>query len=841
VVGPAKWEPSSQELSAAYWTLEPGWNTDVEMRNNLTSRELTVTPVLRASSGQEISLAPVTVAAKHVISLDLRSLAQSQPQILNGTGLFGSVAFRFGGLNSSNLFAATIVRREGQPIDFHFDADEAGSPIYTTGGLEGMWWVPAQTSTDYLILSNRSKKTVAGNLILSLTSANRRLPVSIGPGQTTRIDLRETLGPSSVGVMGGLTLSLPGHESLSATQIVFDEATGLAAIMKLFDRELDEQSGNHVLLAPMMALSQPDPGLGFPNGTTLIPRLFLRNAGPGQAQVSLTVDWRSASKSGESAFPTFTLPPGEMTTINLADPQTSVQVPSDAMWGTVRLGYAGRSAELVLIALSYDQNHRYGLQTPFSENVSRLWAGGMWHVDPTHNTLITTGNVGPESTAAQVTLFYNGGKSKYRLERMLSPGQQLWVDVGELIRDQVADSDGHTLPADTMTGSYELRDLDHATVGHLYEGKLVIDKTYGHASYGCGSCCGYDAVVFAPFTFDGPPDIDNEDFIHANDTCTGDVDDVTGSAYGWGSTDTTVATLPNSTLHTVAVGTATGNAAVQLEWAHPPKCPTQTFPPQQSVTVTPQITSVKQVYGAAGFVPMRNSTVNDGANYISYTATCNPSNGDFAWTTSSSNVTLQNTTGPTVTVYSAKASTNLNDTSIQVTCSLNGKTSAASTQTLTVQQPTKLLKTGTDQTSAETTCTVQGGGAGCGLPYQSKGTGGRTFTYQVQDQLTPPDPINAQLDIFDGITTVSNGCSLTSYQTTCPSNSSCGLETGSGGTFPEQLTICASACVSSSKCVSSCAGGPTAANQTWTVNGYPLTGDVKALTYNCTSVLVNGQ
>jgi hypothetical protein len=114
--------------------LEAGWNTDVEMRNNLTSRELTVTPVLRSASGQEVALAPVTVAAQHVISLDLRNLAQSQPQILNDAGSFGSVAFRFSGLNPSNLFAATVVRREGQPIDFHFDADQGGKSALLN------WW-----------------------------------------------------------------------------------------------------------------------------------------------------------------------------------------------------------------------------------------------------------------------------------------------------------------------------------------------------------------------------------------------------------------------------------------------------------------------------------------------------------------------------------------------------------------------------------------------------------------------------------------------------------------------------------------------------------------------------
>ena len=137
-----------------------------------------------------------------------------------------------------------------------------------------------------------------------------------------------------------------------------------------------------------------------------------------------------------------------------------------------------------------------------------MWAGGMWHVDPTHNTFITTGNAGSESTAAEVTLFYNGGKSECRIEKMLAPGQQLWLDVGRLVHDQVPDSDGRTLPPDTMMGSYELRDLDHATVGQLYEGKLIIDKTYGHASYGCGTCCGDGVPTLLPNPFGGPPGIE---------------------------------------------------------------------------------------------------------------------------------------------------------------------------------------------------------------------------------------------------------------------------------------------------------------------------------------------
>jgi hypothetical protein len=99
--------------------------------------------------------------------------------------------------------------------------------------------------------------------------------------------------------------------------------------------------------------------------------------------------------------------------------------------------------------------------------------------------------------------------------------------------------------------------------------------------------------VLGPTPFGGPPGIDNEDFIDATSTCDGQVEDVTGSGYSWGSTNTGVATLPNSTLHTVAVGSATGSSLVQLQRANPPRCPQTVFGPlQQSITVNkPTITS----------------------------------------------------------------------------------------------------------------------------------------------------------------------------------------------------------------------------------------------------------
>ena len=144
------------------------------------------------------------------------------------------------------------------------------------------------------------------------------------------------------------------------------------------------------------------------------------------------------------------------------------------------------------------------------------------------------------------------------------------------------------MPPDTMTGSYELRDLDHATVGQLYEGKLVIDKTYGHAAYGCGFCCQMDIPYFVPDPFGGPPGYDFGETIDSTDSCGGVVVDVTGSGYGWASSNTAVATLPSRTLHTVAVGSTTGSANVRLQHGRPSpngNCPTVVFGPTQGVNV----------------------------------------------------------------------------------------------------------------------------------------------------------------------------------------------------------------------------------------------------------------
>jgi hypothetical protein len=53
--------PKPQEVFAPYWSSEPGWETELQLKNNLRATPLTVTPVLRLAQGEEITLNPVTI------------------------------------------------------------------------------------------------------------------------------------------------------------------------------------------------------------------------------------------------------------------------------------------------------------------------------------------------------------------------------------------------------------------------------------------------------------------------------------------------------------------------------------------------------------------------------------------------------------------------------------------------------------------------------------------------------------------------------------------------------------------------------------------------------------
>ena len=666
-----------QEQFVSYWTSETGWTSELQLKNNVAGQDLTVTPALRLASGAETTLAPVTIKPQEVKSIDLDAAiaAAAAPQLI---GAYGSVVLRYRSPFSATLYAAMMIRKTGHPIAFHIDA-MGESQDFLSGGREGIWWLPKDSTNDYLLLTNQGKNPIPLNLSLyDASGKERKQNVLLGPGTTSRYSVRELVQAAGlVGSYGGLKISANAHAgSLDTLHFLYDETAGFSAILKMFDynpaTKLEERdyarTSVWTLRAPMLALSNPDPALAFPPGTKLQPQLFLRNATAKPIDAALRFNWRNTGTTGKAQGPALRLSPYETRRIDVAALQDGKTLPADANWTSVTVTTNSKPDELMAVAASYDATLRYGAQTPFSDQLTFKWEGGMWEFDPHHNSIITAGNGGTKPTQAAFTIFYYQGAQRYDLEQTLQPDEQMWVDVGKLIREHVPDKNGRTLPPDLTMGSYEIRDLTNKGVGRLFEGKVIYDKTYGHVSYGCAGCCGYgDPYVWynplgIPFGNGTPQGVD------ANDMCSGGMPtDMSDTFYGfWNSANTSIATVDYYGTHSgVLVGSTTSSTSGELQINSRPLCPIRQRNPGGGDNVKPTISGPNTLWwfnglglGVSGYAMQITLTASSGGNGTSY---------QWAITAGSNKVSLSTSTSATVQVTSIGQSAQPNDVSITVT------------------------------------------------------------------------------------------------------------------------------------------------------------------------------
>ena len=416
---------------------------------------------------------------------------------------------------------------------------------------------------------------------------------------------------------------------------------------------------------------------------------------------------------------------------------------------------------------------------------------------------------------APFTIYYDGGTKRYDLEQTLKPHDEMWVDVGELIHEQVPDRNGLLLPSDLTMGSYELQDLTDRGVGNLFEGKVILDKTFGHVSYGCSTCCGEGT---APWMYWDPIDVAlalaGDQDVWDTDFCSGTSGSVLGAILpsSWDTGNHAIATASNAKITGVAVGSTTnlaqGSLIVGGAMSH--RCPLADVFPSGPANVTPTVT----ISGPTNIPMLAPGT--QGTDSIAVTATANPSGGTYSWTAVSggSNITILNDTSQSAILQSVAVGTY----TVQVTYTVNNQ-SATATTVGKVQQPGSL------GVISNTTPLFNCGNTG--LPAYN--TTDRLIQYEVLDTSSPAVPIPAA-NMFASETTlnvISNTCNIDGPSPTI------NRPTLSNGYFggPDTLQLCSAQCLPANS-----QGGPSGSctmtvAQAWSVNGYPVKSDT--LTYSC--------
>ena len=609
---PTKRPDVAHENFAPYWTAELGWHTELQLRNNLTQRDLTVTPVLHLADGRALQLSPVTIPSATAVSVQVsQELLRVAPELVDKLDTFGSLSFLYTSPGARNLYASVMVHTDRQPIGYHVDAFPLAKDS-PAGSREGIWWLPYSQTKDFLVLSNGADQTLAGQLSLyDATGKEWQTSVELAAYQSKRLVIGELVRSAGLsGNYGGIKFSVPhAATAVSSLHFLYDPTVGFSALLKMFDRDpaasLDSRvwAGNHqwTLWAPMLALRSPDPAVGFPQGTTLQPTVLVHNTTAKTVTVNMALDWRGDSGKGKAPPQLLTLRPFETLRLDIGPMQKQLAIPDDAHWALVTLTTTASPDDLVAVTASYDSIGRYGAQTPFSDQLSEHWAGGFWQVDSTHSSILAVTNGGTQETDSLLTLFYTDTKQqpqKYEIKQTIAPGDQLWLNLGDLIKYQVPDRSGRLLPVSLTSGTYELLDLKPGLGhgGNLFEGKIIVDKTWGHLSYGCMFCCGYASPYYLPDPLAMALQSTGVPEEWATDSCAG-YDTQINFVTRWWTDNANVATVQQGTVTAAGVGStgnygsghlATGDGLVD----YGPRCPFPTQTAENAVNVRPIITSI---------------------------------------------------------------------------------------------------------------------------------------------------------------------------------------------------------------------------------------------------------
>ena len=614
--------------------------------------------MLRLSNGQEYPLSPVTIPVSDLATVDVsQELANLASPLAEQAGTYGSVVFKFAAPFARSLYAAIMIHEMGQPIGYHVDAYPM-DPEYLAGAREGIWWMPRSTTKDALIIANGDDQPNQGRLVLYDASGKSwQQNVQLGPRQAVRLVVGDLVKQAGfTGTYGGFRFEVAKRRgSIDSLYFLYDETTGFSALMKMFDHNpattLQDRlfAGSPVwkTWAPMLALQNTDPALTLPSGTQLQPRIFLRNTSNTQQVATVKLTHRGDSRTGTVTLPLIRLKPNQTQLVDVLALQQAKKIPPDAHWALVEISSAGSPDDIMAIASSFDSTGRYGSQTPFSDQLSDHWVAGKFEVDSTHNSLISVTNAGKKPTEAVLTFHYNHGQNEYEIRRTIAAGDQLWLNMGDLIRNQLPDIKGRTLPADLTSGTYEIREPDRNNDPSIFEGKIIVDKTYGHLAYGCTTCCGdgYPAITADPDWLEW--NASNDLYVVATNSCTGYEDDLTGQFSGWGTDNSSIATMNSNLVTGVGVGSAHASSSGTFNYNNGVSkyCTVKKSSPRNTTNVQPTITGPSTVWWFNGENP-------PGYNTSVTLTSSGGSSTTWSITAGSDKVRLSSTAGASVTVTS---------------------------------------------------------------------------------------------------------------------------------------------------------------------------------------------
>ncbi|MBI3664155.1 MAG: IPT/TIG domain-containing protein [Acidobacteria bacterium] len=511
------------KLWSVYWTVEPGFTSTLEMKNNLVADPLNVSVSLYFANGEEYPLAPVQLGPRQTATIDLNRAIESLPSAVAArAGREGTLELEFVAPSPSALMGSVSVLNPERGIAWNFFLYPLRSGLPITP-LRGLFWFLNRAADGFVAMHNVSEEFLSVRPHFHIAGQTYALPpISLAPGQGHKLMLRAELRKLGLADVagGGVELTYDGvPDALKAHGVLFDNR-GFSAEVDFTRFESWEEAQTVTLRTPRFAVGQADVRLGLPGRTLFEPMLALHNFNRHALDVTLLVGYRVGVDNHQQRIP-ISMSPGDTQILKL-HPLLRALIPADVPWASLELSYTDRHTGLATAMVSVSQDGAHSIRSVLNWVRGSIREGWYWRADADHTTLLGILNSDTEEERVAVSLDYSVGgvKRSYELPVMtIKAGSAENLDIGEIISRGEPDADGDVIPATVSFGGYRVRKVNRLQ-GNLTTEALVINRRKkGFLTFYNTACC----LRFPRFDPGQKEGVVGDTFqinITATDTCT---------------------------------------------------------------------------------------------------------------------------------------------------------------------------------------------------------------------------------------------------------------------------------------------------------------------------------
>jgi hypothetical protein len=518
-------EMKEQRLWASYFSVEKGFSSTLEIKNNRIKDRITAHISLYFSNGEESYLEPVDLGPRQTAVIDLnRAMRSLTPSIAARVGNEGSVEVEFEATTPSAVMGGVSVINEGKGIAWNFVLYPT-SPLFPVAPLRGVFWFHNQKTKGFVVAHNGSNSVATARPRFEISGKTYPLAARVlQPGQGMKLDLRaelEGLGLADV-AEGGVEIAYDGEpDALKAHGVLFD-GKGLSAEIDFYRSFLSSEPQTFAFRTPRFATGEADPRLELPPSTTFEPILALHNFDSRPLPLDIAIRPDSSTNNQDESVQQLVIAPGETRIVRL-DKLLEENAEKRTHWASLEIKYVAVESILGASLVSISSNEKFSIRSVLNWIETTTREGWYWRADEKANTFLAIYNTDYQAADVDVSLDYYVGNQRrsHPLQSLKIEGRtSVLIDIGRHFSSANERHDADFMSHDVRYGGYRVKQSRGRQNSNIVTEALIFER--GKRSflsiYNTG-CCETPAVM-DPAAFQGTPGNLGPFGIYSTDECT---------------------------------------------------------------------------------------------------------------------------------------------------------------------------------------------------------------------------------------------------------------------------------------------------------------------------------